>query len=428
MAIGAAARRIAARHAVWLASAIAGAAVLLLAWPITQPEELFSDYYKAYYPAAALMLSDGPVAPWSAPEMRSLGFINIPIVAYLFVPLALLGEAATGWAYLAVGAAAIAAAWTLMRRLAGGEPWPGALLFFVLANGPLLNGLREGNTTHFLLLLLALALLLWTRGRDFAAGAVLGVVAVLKLPFLLFGLFFLLRGRWRIVAGGAAAIGAILLASLAVFGLGIHREWIECCVEPYLGAAVPAFNVQSIDGWLLRLETGLDELDVYEPHDPSTLHRAARLLAAAALVATPLWLLRKGDRAAAAPSRRPGAQPRDLLEFAIVLVLALVISPVSWTHYYLLLLLPWALYLGGRLPLPDDGATRALMWSGYLLAALPVVTLPLDEDWLGELAARTLVSAWLFGGLLMLTALVRGAWHAAYRAKSGHDQAEARAA
>ena len=80
----------------------------------------------------------------------------------------------------------------------------------------------------------------------------------------------------------------------------------------------------------------------------------------------------RGDRSA------PGARrfERDALEFSIVLVLAVVTSPVSWSHYYLLLLLPWALYLGGRLGLPDDAATRWLMAGGMLLASLPVIVLP----------------------------------------------------
>ena len=83
-----------------------------------------------------------------------------------------------------------------------------------------------------------------------------------------------------------------------------------------------------------------------------------------------------------------------------MLVLAVVTSPVSWSHYYLLLLLPWALYLGGRLGLPDDAATRWLMAGGMLLASLPVVVLPLGSGIVAAIVSRTIVSAWMFGGLL----------------------------
>ena len=63
-----------------------------------------------------------------------------------------------------------------------------------------------------------------------------------------------------------------------------------------------------------------------------------------------------------------------------------------------------------------------MMWGGLVLSALPVVMLPIAPGWLGGLAARTIVSAWLFGGLLTLAALARGAFYA----PSGHESAAAR--
>ncbi len=76
------------------------------------------------------------------------------------------------------------------------------------------------------------------------------------------------------------------------------------------------------------------------------------------------------------------------------------------------MLLPWALYLGGRLGLPDDTATRWLMVGGIVLASLPVIVPPLGSGIVAAVASRTIVSAWMFGGLLVLAALVRGALHA----------------
>jgi hypothetical protein len=96
-----------------------------------------------------------------------------------------------------------------------------------------------------------------------------------------------------------------------------------------------------------------------------------------------------------------------------VLTLALLTSPLAWTHYYLLLLLVWGLYLGGRLPLTDDATKRWLMRGSILLTSLPVIVVPVREpSWWSSLGARTIVSAWFFGGLLLLSAVVRGMWHA----------------
>ena len=60
------------------------------------------------------------------------------------------------------------------------------------------------------------------------------------------------------------------------------------------------------------------------------------------------------------------------------------------------MLLPWGLYLGGRLRLPDDATSRWLMLGGLLLASLPVVVFPLGPGWVDDLVSRTVVSAWLF--------------------------------
>jgi hypothetical protein len=94
------------------------------------------------------------------------------------------------------------------------------------------------------------------------------------------------------------------------------------------------------------------------------------------------------------------ANAQALVEFVLVLNLALVASPLSWTHYYLLLLLPAALLLAGRLPTAGGPATYRLMYAGLLLASMPVVAPGLGDGSLGPVFARTAVSVWLLGGLL----------------------------
>lgn len=395
------------RAAAWWALALGAALLHALFWTISHPEVLFSDFHKAYFHAAEQVFRHGPVPTWPIEEdSDEIGFVNIPGLAWLFVPLVPLGGKAAAWVFLGLGVAAVAGAYALLLRLAGAAPRAaGPLLLLFLANGPLVNSLREGNTTHFILLLLIAALLLWARGRHFAAGLVLGLCAMMKPPFVLFGIYFLLRGRWRVVAGGTATIAAVAALSLATFGLEINIGWYRACIEPFMKGAIAAFNVQSIDGFLIRLATGADELDNWYPLEPSAAHRVARFTIMAALFLGAFWLIRR-----AAPARAAaGIEARGYLEFSIVLVLALVTTPVSWTHYYLLLLLPWGLYLGGRLALPEDAVTRRLVWASWLLCSLPVVTPPDDPEWLAEILSRTAVSAWLFGAFLMLAALTRGA-------------------
>ncbi len=341
------------------------------------------------------------------------------------MPLAPLGEVDAAWVFLALGAVATIASFILLLRLGTFQATGAAILALsFLANGPLVNSLREGNTTHFILLLLVIALVLWRAGAEYSAGLVLGLCAMFKLPLLLLAVHFLLRRRWRIVAGGATMIAAIALSSLLVFGLEINLGWYRCCIEPFLGNVMPAFNVQSIDGFLFRLETGQSGLREWTPLATPMWHKVGRGLLLAAMFAFAFWAIYRSSRPAAAKQSGPPSD-RDYLEFALVLTLAVVTSPVSWTHYYAMLLLPWGLYLGGRLSVPDDPATRWLMHGGFVLTALPVIILPLEPDWIGAIASRTVVSAWLFGGLLMLAALLRGAVQANWQAMGVRHVAQA---
>jgi hypothetical protein len=66
-----------------------------------------------------------------------------------------------------------------------------------------------------------------------------------------------------------------------------------------------------------------------------------------------------------------------------------------------------------------------MMGGGMLLASLPVIVLPLGPGLVGAIVSRTIVSAWMFGGLLVLAALVRGALYAAQPTSDVRQQAAA---
>jgi len=400
------------RIAVWLACVLAGSAIHLYLWQVSEPPDLFSDFYKAYYPAAEYLLEKGLSATWPLTEAAAGGFVNIPIIAWLFVPFVMLGEDESGWAFLAFGATAALAAWWLLARMRRPDASNAAplLLFLGLVNGPMINSLREGNTTHIILLLLVLAFLLWRSGWDFAAGLLLGLCAVIKLPLLLFGAYYILRGRWRVALGGVTAIATAVLLSLADYGLQGNIAWYRDSVEPFLGGVIPAFNVQSIDGFLVRLWTGEGRLHDWDPMVPGTLHKVIRNILFLLVYGGAIWLGWRASRAGPMPAIDGRLTARDVLEFALVITIAIITSPISWTHYYLLLLIPWGLYLGDRLPVPDDRTTRRLMWTSLLLTSLPVVIPQHSPGLISEVLARTAVSLWFFGGLLMLAALLRALW------------------
>jgi hypothetical protein len=400
------------RLAVWLACVLGGGAIHLYLWQVSEPPDLFSDFYKAYYPAAEYLLEKGLSATWPLTEAAAGGFVNIPIIAWLFVPLVMLGEEESGWAFLAIGAAASLAAWWLLARMRRPEATNAAplLLLLGLVNGPMINSLREGNTTHIILFLMVSAFVLWRSGWDFAAGLLLGLCAVIKLPLLLFGAYYFLRGKWRVVLGGVTSIATAVLLSLADYGLQGNIAWYKDSVEPFLGGVIPAFNVQSIDGFLVRLWTGEGRLHDWDPMVPGALHKVIKYFLFLLVYGGAIWIGWRASRAEPMPAINCKLSARDTLEFVLVITIAIITSPISWTHYYLLLLIPWGLYLGGRLPVPDDRTTHWLMGVSLVLTSLPVVIPQHSSNLITEILARTVVSAWFFGGLLMLAALLRALW------------------
>jgi hypothetical protein len=392
-----------------LVVALFAVAAHLALWRISEPAILFSDFFKAYYSAGEAVLTNDVASLYR--EGAEVTFVNMPILAYLFAPLARLDDSDAGWIFLALGLTAALASWALLARIGRWRASSAVLLAFIfLINGPMVNSLREGNSTHFLLLLLVLALLLWRAGWDYGAGLVLGFCALFKLPLLLFGGYFLFRRRWRIVAGGATMAACIIGLSLWVFGLEVHIAWYRVCVEPFTRGVIPAFNVQSIDAFLLRLSTGAALLQEWLPMPLPPVYRILRTILLFAIYGMAVALIWRGGRREPLPRVSGTLSTRDLTEFSLVLTVALVSSPLAWTHYYLLLLLPWSLYHGGLLSLPHDTPSRSLMWSALALISLPVLMPDLSPGLTAELVARTVVSLWLFGGLLMLIALARGAW------------------
>jgi len=173
---------------------------------------------------------------------------------------------------------------------------------------------------------------LWRGKHDYAAGLAFGFCALIKLPLLLLGIYFVLRQRWAIVAGGATTIGVAGLSSLILFGIDGNIAWYQDWVVPYLNGYIPAFNVQSVDGFLVRLSKGEEFLIHWDPPlVPTLFHRIARFAIFAALFGGSFLLIWRGRQRAPMAGER-GPSPRDLLEFSLMINLALITSPISWTH------------------------------------------------------------------------------------------------
>jgi hypothetical protein len=382
---------------------VAGAVVFM--WQASDPPELFSDFNQAYYPAGHSIIYD--VSHLydridGCTGTAICGFVNLPLVALAFAPLSLMSLQKAQLVFGLFSCISVVLSVAVLMKLSNVNDWRrGAIAWLFVLNGPLYYSLREGNLTHIALLLLLAALLCIEKSKEWSAGALLAAAAVIKLPLGLLGLYFCLKGRWKVVAGFAVTCTLVALASIAWAGWDSHILWYREAILPFSNKALGAFNVQSIDGLLLRLR----EHPLLYDWQPISVDRSFMLLkggiAGLLLLASVMML-----------KNHPSANGRDwmLLEFSAVLCVALIISPVSWTHYYLLLLLPLCLYLGGRLPIPQSRAWFLGMVACVLLISPPVVFLGAEPSLYGKVIIWLVTSLYLFGALCLWGVLCLAKW------------------
>ena len=373
-------------------------------WVTFPTNPYFWDFLQCYYPAGEAALHHDTAMLRTLYEKVVQGFVNMPVVAYLFAPFALLAPRTASILYTVVGIALTVWAWVLLARLARlerRERWLLALLF--LANGPLINGLKFGNTSHIILFALVAGLVLLRERRSALAGLLLGAAAVLKPALLLFGVFFVLRRDVRGTLGFAAAGIVIGALSLVLFGWAFNVFWFETSILQFSHQWFSTFSVQSIPGFILRLRADPDILTSWRPLIPAPGEKlAAQILVGllyvfASAACIKALLPRAGD--ASRSMGDPGVR-RDL-QYLLVVCLAVISSPLSWSHYYVWLLMPAAFFLGSA---QLSSQTQVMRWLPWLAIALvtPLVVWPwsFSNPALAMLYRSFAASNLLYGGLL----------------------------
>jgi alpha-1,2-mannosyltransferase len=323
----------------------------------------------AHFPLAARWLAHAPVYT-AAPH---LGAWWPPFAVLVVTPFAGLAAhhaaaAKAAWALLQVACLA----WVLLR--APRPPLSPVLLALAAVAVPLHRNFEDLNMNGFLLGLATAAARDLDAGHERRAGAWVGAAAALKLfPGLLL-LYLAYRRRWRGVLTGAAVAVALSAAPLAPYGAtgALHeaRAWLAASAAGVWG--VRGSN-QSLAALVARL------------HAPA----AAVLACDLAAVALALVALRR-------PTSREGACG----EIGAVLLVAVLVSPIAWVHYFLLAFPAWLTVLRRTAARrPPRGWIAALGASG--IATSGVLTV-------GSLSLRREVwelSTYTWGAVLLLAAL-----------------------
>jgi len=223
--------------------------------------------------------------------------------------------------------------WLVARELHMTVSTSGLLVgwtLFLFCN-PFRQQVNEGQLNMVLLTLITGAWVLDRSDRVGWAGALIGLAAAIKVfpGFML--VYYAVRGQWKAVLTGALALlGATGLTVLAVGKetyATYHRDVLPHIVMTYrdwwINASLPGLWSKLFDG-----RSG---------HVAPLVHNLGLVLAGSALCALILGLV------LLAAIRRAKSRGEHDLTFALALIMMLLISPFTWDHYFLLLLVPVAL-------------------------------------------------------------------------------------
>jgi alpha-1,2-mannosyltransferase len=337
------------RAALWAGAVLFSAAFLfqtaeyLYVWDTDSP---------SYYAAAHGLLAGADIYDHSEFQAIADGvfgrsmvvfpYIYPPFLAQLLIPLASMSPSGYFLALQALNWGLAFLALFLTAKLLGFRPGQSILPILVLfallpSNRALFTTMHHGQT-NLLVLDAVLASLVFRRtDRPWPAGLFLSLAVLVKVYPAIFILPLFLSRKWKHVAATAVAGTALFAASVALSGPGPWLKFLAFTREtsfrwpdsPFLIGFGDAVGNVSIKGFLHHLfeAAGL----------PRSGAVAAWAAAAAALGVFLVLLIRK--------KRWAG----DLgLQASVLLLVSVLLAPISWSHHYVVVLVP-AAYLFSRI-------------------------------------------------------------------------------
>jgi len=212
------------------------------------------------------------------------------------------------------------------------------LTAFLLLCHPLYQQLAYGQLSALLMLL---TVIIWWSDRTelpILAGTLLGVAASVKLFPLLLVLYFMVRRKWLIVLLGLFWFIVINAVAAALFGIKTYSYYV-LIVIPEVQWHRNAWDNASLTGFFGKLfQSPVVRLSQWSTTLP--IINAPYLARTLSFVFSFTIVLLASYMASKSFSPRSSDS-----SYSLFLVATILVSPISWCHYFLLLVLPVAVAL-----------------------------------------------------------------------------------
>lgn len=315
-------------------------------------------------------------------ELRYVSFAY-PVAKWIF-----LGEMTLLYAACAI------LVWKTLRPMA---PHMVHWAFIVILFGlwaPTGASLGLGQSDIWIFSLMLVAFWAFTRKRDMVAGVAIGIASLTKLTPALLLVYWAWKREWRVVFYALATMAVVLVVSLPVIEV---NRWIEYATQifPALSTGTAYAQNQSLPGLISRLmlepkyAAGLQSA----PSEPAV--RVATTAAELALVGLGLIFTRG--------RLKSRLDFKFALEYSVWLTILLVISPISWDHYFTWMLLPVVVMLVALLNYDLDLVHGVVLTVG-LAVAIWLLNTPVGTFFGYPQAWQR--SPLLYGSLIILVLLI----------------------
>jgi len=371
--LGALQRFVASSWAPWVLLAVTGVLHVLATLAGGDP---FLMVDLAVYVDGARHLTDGTLYDFFS-EPLHLPFTYPTFSAIIFTPMTWLPWTLLRilWQLASFGAIGLMAYSTLrlLGRAGPKAPQPlqhvRGIVVTITALGLWLEPVRTTfNYGQINLFLCALLLAGAVAGKEWMAGASVGIAAGVKLTPAITGLYYLLQKRWSAVIWSIIFFAGTVVVGLVLLPAETWRFFTKLMLDPARTGPVWSAINQSLRGAIARI-AGADLTSVWYVF----------AAAAAVLGVWAAWVcLRAGDRTAG---------------LLAVQFTGLLISPISWSHHWVwvLPLLLWCLF-GPRQRLTS---VRVLAIAWVIGTCSYIVSILIAMQYIGQLASRPWWQAWL---------------------------------
>jgi hypothetical protein len=371
------------------------------------------DYW-VWYQTGQTVLQGGEIYP---DQWHKFPFMYPPPCALFLAPVAALGQAGLVVVLALVNAAAWYCSIIFSVRLATGEWRRAPLLVYLIPSfvlgAHLWGNFLLGQPSLVLLALMLGAFLSLQRKSEWCAGGLVAIAAAIK-AFPVMAIVYLIYRRYWVAIGSLVLALAFFLIVLPIpfrgyaqakqdlerWSSGMLFKYDESGVGQRLGRSTSWKN-QSIWGVTNRLLRHVEYDHKYAPHEPAYANFANldfetvnRIILGCALGLGLVYV-------AAMPRRERRTRETDAIEFALLLLLILVFTPLSFGYLFVWLLYPLTVIVHRIVTGANKGPLLAVCTAGALV--LLALSIPF------RVMAQTYGNA-LFATLLLFTGLTIELW------------------